>query len=88
MEAFEDEINSDGNRKSNFISQIIIRCRYQQLEAVLELIHESLRDAVNIGIANFEPVFEADNIRRRCQQLEVKTGTPTTHCVTQSLVDP
>ena len=42
---------------------------------VLELFPHPLRDAVHIGIANFEPVFEADNIRRRCQQLEVKTGT-------------
>ena len=54
----------------------------------LELFHEPLRDAVLIGTTNFEPVFEADNIRRRCQQLEVKTGTPPTHCVTQSGIDP
>ena len=54
---------------------------------VLEQKYSLLRDAVNFGMANFEPVFEADNIRRRCQQLEVKTGTPTTHCVTQSVVD-
>ena len=53
----------------------------------LELFHDLLRDAVNFGTANFEPVFEEDNVRRRCQQLEVKTGTSPYYCVTQSLVD-
>ena len=51
---------------------------------VLELIPHLLRDAVDFGMANFEPVFEADNIRRRFQQLGVKTGTQLPHCVTQS----
>ena len=42
---------------------------------VLEQKYSLLRDAVDFGMANFEPVFEEDNIKRRFQQLEVKTGT-------------
>ena len=49
----------------------------------LEQKYSLLRGAVLIGTANFESVFEADNIRRRFQQLGVKTGTQLPHCVTQ-----
>ena len=51
---------------------------------VLEQKYHLLRDAVKVGMANFKPVFEADNNRRRFQQLGVKTGNFPYHCVTQS----
>ena len=55
---------------------------------VLEQKYSLLRDAVDFGMANFESVFEVDNIRRRFQQLGVKTGTFPYYCVTQSEENP